>query len=137
MNFKSIGAMAASAVAVLALSTSLSFAMPKNVPGPAGQQLQAQALADHIGHWDATDVTDFGKATEVWVYSINNTYSDSKDIELLAAAEDAAGTLGDMHKAFAANADVEKWFKDNGYLLNDMMAIIHVPEKNAFVVYLH
>lgn len=136
MKFHRIGAAAASALAVLALATSLAFAMPKNVAGPSDMLLKATDLAGRIGHWDATDVADFAKADTIYVFRISDAY-DFDDHSMVSGAEDEAGTLGDMHKAFAANADVAKWFKDNGYVLNDMMAIVHMPDKNAFAVYLH
>ena len=131
MKFHRIGAAAASALAVLALATSLAFAMPKNVAGPSDMLLKAADLAGRIGHWDATDVADFAKADTIYVFRISDAY-DVDDHSMVSRAEDEA-----MHKAFAANADVAKWFKDNGYVLNDMMAIVHMPDKNAFAVYLH
>ena len=69
------------------------------------------------------------------MYHLPDTYTFD-DYEKACDAQDTAGMLGAMHKAFSANAEVAKWFTDNGYEINDLTAIVHNPGNNSFEIYL-
>ena len=136
MKFPVIGAIIGSAL-VLAATVSLSLAAPAKVEGVKGNQAPADEIVSRMGHWDATDLDDFTRADKVVVFTISGGTYDGDDYNKIVAAESNASMLTAMHKAIADNAEVAKWFKDNGYDVNDVRAIIHHTENNSFEVYLH
>ncbi len=124
------------AILVLAAVVSLSFAAPTKVDGLKANAAAADEIVSRMGQWDATDVDDLAKADKIVVFSISSGIYESDDVQKIVDAEGDA-RLTAMHKALAANADVAKWFKDNGYDINDTRAIIHHRDTNTFDIYLH
>lgn len=136
MKFHLVGAIVGSAL-VLAVTVSLSLAAPIKVDGVKANAAGADAIVSRIGQWDATDIDDLVKADKVVVFTISGGTYDGNDYNKIVKAESDTGMLTAMHQALAANADVAKWFKDNGYDVNDVRAIIHHPDSNSFDIYLH
>lgn len=134
------------AVATLfvALLTAPVLAAPAMVMGDKANAISAAELCSRMGAFDENDVADFVAASSVTVYHVPDTYPASTtdttktedNAKVCGAMTSSAGSIGLLDKALAANPDAAKWFSDNGFNVNDAVAIVHNPTSNQFELYL-
>jgi hypothetical protein len=134
------------AVATLfvALLTAPVLAAPVMVTGDKANAISAGELCSRMGTFDEKDVADLVAASSVTVYHVPDTYPASTtdttktedNAKVCGAMTSSAGAISSLDKAIAANPEAVKWFSDNGFNVNDAVAIVHNPANNEFELYL-
>jgi hypothetical protein len=134
------------AVATLfvALLTAPVLAAPAMVMGDKANAITAAELCSRMGAFDEKDIADFVAADSVTVYRVSDAYPGSTteaaktedNAKVCGAMTSSASAIGSLDKAIAANPEAAKWFNDNGFNVNDAVAIVHNPANNQFELYL-
>ena len=133
------------AAGLVAFAVFPASAAPTMMKGDATQAVNVDELCSRMGSIDAKDLDDFLAAKSVTVFHIPDSYSatntdankkmsdNEKACDAMAAA---SGPIGTLREQLAGNADVVKWFTDNGFNVNDAVALVHHTDSQTFDLYM-
>jgi hypothetical protein len=122
------------ALAAICLLSSPALAAPKIIKADPNKTIPISELVNAMGKFDAWDTWDMAGADTISFYHVPDMYNFD-DYETACSAMDVAG-LRKLRQALSQEKDVVKVFEDNGYKINDVVAIVHNPAQNSFAVYL-